>query len=50
MHVSKKAKSVLVVAAIGTTLGVGGFAVAAFVQDSTAGGVSAPLRRWSPPP
>ncbi|MCX2948938.1 hypothetical protein [Lentzea sp. NEAU-D7] len=40
MHVSKKAKSVFVIASVATILGVSGLAVASFVQESTAEGVS----------
>ncbi len=48
MRITKKAKPVLVIAAIGTLLGVGGFAIAAFVQDSTAEGVSGSAETFSP--
>jgi hypothetical protein len=40
MRINNKAKSVLIIATVGALVGVGGFAVAAFVQDSTTGGVS----------
>ncbi|MEU4518878.1 hypothetical protein AB0F52_09180 [Amycolatopsis sp. NPDC024027] len=45
---TNKAKSVLVVAAVGGLVGVGGFAVAAFVQDSTTGGVSGSAEAMTP--
>jgi hypothetical protein len=45
---SRKAKSVFVIAAIGTMLGIGGFAIAAFVQDSTADNVSGSAEGFSP--
>lgn len=47
MRISRKAKSVLVVAAIGTLLGIGGFAIAAAVQNSIAEGVSGSAEAFS---
>jgi hypothetical protein len=48
MRITKKAKSVLIIATIGTTLGIGGFAIAAFVQNSTADNVSGSAETFSP--
>jgi hypothetical protein len=48
MRITKKTKSVLVIAGIGTLLGIGGFAIAAFVQNSTADNVSGSAETFSP--
>jgi hypothetical protein len=48
MRITRKAKSVLVIAIIGTMLGIGGFAIAAFVQNSTADNVSGSAETFSP--
>jgi len=48
MRITRKAKSVFVIAAIGTMLGIGGFAIAAFVQDSTADNVSGSTEAFAP--
>lgn len=48
IRITRKAKPVLVIAIIGTLLGIGGFAIAAFVQDSTADGVSGSAEAFSP--
>lgn len=48
MRITRKTKSVLVIATIGTMLGIGGFAIAAFVQDSTADNVSGSGEAFTP--
>ncbi|WHT22525.1 hypothetical protein N8J89_16110 [Crossiella sp. CA-258035] len=48
MHINRKAKPVIVVAAIGTILGLASFALAAFVQDSTTGSVSGSAEAMTP--
>ncbi|WP_414942731.1 hypothetical protein [Amycolatopsis sp. cmx-11-51] len=48
MRITKRAKPVIVVAVAGTVFGLSGFAIASFVQDSTAGGVSGSAEAMSP--
>lgn len=47
MRTTTEVKSILVIAAVGTTLGIGGFATAAFVQSSTAGPVAGSAESFS---
>jgi hypothetical protein len=47
MRTTSKIKSVLVIAATGTLLGIGGIAIAAFVQSSTAGPVAGSAESFS---
>jgi hypothetical protein len=48
MRISAKIKPVLIIAAAGTLLGIGGFAIAAFVQSTTTGPVGGSAESFSP--
>jgi hypothetical protein len=47
MRITSKIKIVLVIAAVGTLMGVSGFAIAAFVQSSTTGPVAGSAESYS---